>query len=407
MSPISLFSQKNGYYIDLNDRKVYGEIFVESAYDQDRILRFKATDGSDRVSLNAAEIKAYSLEGERYYFSRQNPNTEKADIVFWETIIKGKVSLHKFKEKYFLEFGNRWEQLYIREVKEQIDGKQYSGKTNDHIKILSAAFEDCEALKRDIVGGKRIVSMTDPALVRLVKDYHICANQNFELFKTPSLLNKSYAWLKLGLEINGGLSITNPDLYENIGDNFLAWPDFGRPVSMSFGLGLELYSPRISSRFRLVIASYYQQNTFKGAGEGRTDRIRVRREVDAKFNELSIPYGLKFIFRPSWNNACLSFGFTHHMYSDAEFKVSRESEDLAIGEETSSAGLVDHVKSRGSGVWASIGLNLWESQQLKIPFQVRFVNNGRILEEANSSDELRSFSQNSFGSVQFYLGLAF
>lgn len=405
--PVALFSQSNSYYIDLNDRKIYGEVIVESAYDDARILRFKSLDEGKRISLNATDIKAYVLDGKRYFFSRQNPNSEKKDIVFWESMVHGEISLHRFKEKYFLEFGNRWEQLYIREVKEQIDGKQYSGKTNEHIKILAAAFSDCEELKREIVSGERVIVLNERRLYKLMRDYHVCANEEYTFFNTPTLLDKTLPTFRVGVGLYAGIGFANPKINANLLPVFPADFDLSGDAGLNLGVSAELYFPRISSRWALVVSPYFQQNSFSGFAQGEQDTLSVRRDIQGQFNEISIPYGLKFIFRPSWNNAYISFGYSHHIYSGQEYLVRRESRNLNTEEIEITEGELRQLKNSGQGSWFSLGFNAIQKEKIQIPLQIRFMRNREFIGVEPTGDPNTTIKENNFASMQILVGLMF
>lgn len=114
---------RHGYVITHGNDTLYGKINDRGGYRNSRICIFKALNSDKAVSYRPEEIKAYRMDDDKYYVSKQVEVKGQNKYVFIDVLIKGKVNLYHHRKSKNMAF-------YI-----QKDGGEMIGLANAEVPL--------------------------------------------------------------------------------------------------------------------------------------------------------------------------------------------------------------------------------------------------------------------------------
>jgi hypothetical protein len=164
---------KSGYVITAIQDTIYGLINLKSNYQNCRFCEFLKKGETKSVVYKPEDIKAYRIEDNNFYVSKEIELDSTKKKVFLEFLVHGIANLYYFKEQgssdFFIESkGNMTRLSNDEKIILGADGNRYFTKTNQYISALKIAFSD-----RPSLGDKIDHTYFDySSLIRITKDYH-------------------------------------------------------------------------------------------------------------------------------------------------------------------------------------------------------------------------------------------
>lgn len=101
---------EEGYIITLQGDSVYGRIAIQEAALSARTCVFKG-QANEIKTYSPNEIKAYGIGVKKRYDAYSIKTGETNETVFLNNLVKGKVSLLYYQERYFVDSGNGAQEL--------------------------------------------------------------------------------------------------------------------------------------------------------------------------------------------------------------------------------------------------------------------------------------------------------
>lgn len=369
---ISSFSQSNfleGYYINSSGDSITGYVKYIPGIKSFTSCIFKLSRNQKAQYLTPSEIQGYGFKDLRSFASRTVDISSKKTTGFFEYLLKGEINLFQYRERFYVEFDDRLEWLYIHENRLN---DTLVHRSSEHLKILAEAFEKCPEIRREVIEDVPAVILREKDLLKLFTNYYDCAGENY-------IIPKKLPWFKLEAGAFAGIEASQYKFRTLFLFSEVSGTDFGTTGSLVYGLSFNLSTPRLTQRFKLQIEPYFQANDFVGYKEGVFEQNIIRQDFRVKYREFAFPFGLKYILNPQWNNLFISTGISPQFYSNNEYTYLREVENTFNQTVVYSEPKMEKIRSHAVGAWFNVGIMLINSPRFKIPIQLRIHNNGSIL----------------------------
>lgn len=172
---------KKGYVITHSSDTLFGKINDRGGYRNSKICVFRAANSNKVVKYRPEEIKAYRMDDDKYYVSKQVEAIDQNKYVFIDVLIKGKVNLYHHRKSKNMAFYIQKEdgdliglanvEVPLHYKHEQNVATLYSPTYILHNKIfrdtLYSVFSDSEKILDRIEG----VEYDQKSLSAITKDY--------------------------------------------------------------------------------------------------------------------------------------------------------------------------------------------------------------------------------------------
>lgn len=173
--PLTLMAQKElkeGYIIQNDNDTVFGYINMGSNIRNAQKCIFQINQESAPKVYLPFEIKAYKIEGEKYYISHSILIGKDSIDVFLEYLLDGIVDLFYYKdiedEFFFIMKDNCLTILSNEEMVYYNDENRYIKYSNQYIRVLNALYYDCPEVAEKINN----ISFSHASLIDITEEYH-------------------------------------------------------------------------------------------------------------------------------------------------------------------------------------------------------------------------------------------
>lgn len=280
------------------------------------------------------DIDAFGIFGDKVYQSATLPRGAPTQgRVFIKVVVKGAVSLYKYKDFFLVKGKDSLTSLPIPKNRLYgAPGEQKLKMDKRYIGVLMYTMQDCKT-------NASKVAYAEGPLSQLVYDYNLCAKKG----PTARSLRPMY---------NVGLTVFTGYVNSNLRYDFnYVIPFKGNTVIG--GVGIDLSSPRVFDKLLFSIEAWYSKSFYQGYYSGFLAGDPIKQDVFAEFTSLKIPFGIKYNFKSAGNTPYLKAGF---FWSSTQRSSVRTVEER----ETSTGILTDEFTTgyqvkNPKGYWASIG----------------------------------------------------
>lgn len=341
------FSQGNfreGYVISLERDTLFGSVDYrgKSAY---RICVFKEKNSKNVISYKPDQIWGYGFNNDKYFESKKSMDRT-GDVLFYEVIVKGLVSLFRWEDTFFIE--KRDDDLYslTNDKKEVfIDNKRVLINSNKYIGTLNLVLNDCEEVRESI----QKANLRERSLAELVESYNKCKRSEFTVFKNQK------PWLKIRGGLSWGMSFSQVNFSDTDFTNSFLEGDSKTSKIMFAGVSLNVSSPRISERFSFLSeviynkVNYYSFTLVERAYSANRDYVTI------ELSQLKVPIGFRYTFLQKKLSPYIDFGVsgTFHLSNSSRWIHETESGNSV---NTTLMNNVVPVKAYQLGLWAGFGI---------------------------------------------------
>ncbi|MEO9482825.1 MAG: hypothetical protein ABJG47_05240 [Ekhidna sp.] len=360
------YSQKDNYtegYIITNDSKV---VFADLAYRTEDKTHFSCVVKSKNGRIREyfpQELKGYGYLGGNLY------NSVQEDSIFAKVLIKGSLSLWKYKNSFYLHYAD---ELY--------------NLRKEGVESARNVFESClESSEVD-----KSLKMKEPALQELVISFNDCKKEEYTLFA------KKKANLQLEYGITTGISQSSLKFSENSSFEYLsqnyqsADPFYGLSINVSMPKAVEglSFQQEIqfsnSSYFDLVVVENLNETNFYDT------------YIDLK--SLSLPFSVKYApVEVSGLHPYFQIGINYRKLKSNTIVQTEVVDGNVVTTEPETEAF--KVKDKTIGTWFGVGISK-EFQSLKGDVFVRYYSNTEV---SNSNRLSAENSQLTFGVLISYL----
>lgn len=351
---------------------------------------FKISKGQNTITYEPGSIIGYGFENDKFFQSREiSIKNQPSQVVFIEVIVRGLVSLYKFRDTYFVEKDNNGLQQLVNETEEVfIDGKRIFKNTNQHIGTINTLVFDCPEIRTKV----QKIRLEQKALTTLIEDYNRCKGAPSITFKA----NKP--WTKAMVGVSGGLNVSelnfkaNP-AYEHLAGNF--------EVSKSpiIGVTLDILSPRLSERISFHGSLHYLTSKYYNYTLYNRSSSVERNYVTIDLPQLKVPIGIRYTFPKRVFTPYINVGVSSTIHLNANSKWVQEVESNSVVNTDENEALT--IKSKQLGLWGGLGVLKSINSKLNALIELRYEQTDGIAPSSTDSQGLNS----KISNIQIFIGI--
>jgi len=389
----NIFSQtdfRKGFIISNKNDTINGFIDYREGAKKYKICDFKEYENQNVISYEPNQIKGYRYLNDKNFVSKvfvKNDQSKKK--VFFEVLVKGKVTLYKYQGVFYVQKNDdKYQKLTNDKVKVVLDNKEYIKHSNRYIAVLSYLLADCPGIKEKI----KVIEIGERELTELIELYNICIDDSSISFKEKKSWFKVHMGLSLGMSTSKiNFSSDQQGLIEYLTS------DFDRANSIMPGLNFDFLSPRINERIAFHVGIFYLTSTYKSYSVLESNHVIVRNDVLIDLKQLKIPLGFRYTFPERNFTPYFNIGFSNtlHLDSSSSWIMERERNNVV---ETFEGEALDIGKDQ-IGFWGGIGVKKSISNKLSGFLELRY--------EQTTGVAINSFVQDNVINFQFLIGLSY
>lgn len=361
--PFSLPAQidyREGYLITNIGDSIAGFINYASQLSNSDVIVFKKSHKEKKRNYTPQEITAYGFSDLARYETKEFPSSTTVPTKhFVEVLVKGKLSLHRFKRFFYIETTEliRLPKKFNTTVTNEL-GQKFNKVVYPHISILNALLTDC--------GLNANNSMyTESDLVKLIAQYNRCKN------KTAIVYKEKKEWSKLYFSIFSGIEASPLKLSQAPKSSTMDY-------AVISGIGLDICAPRINEKIMFTLNALFSDKVYQFYSENRENTIAIT-HIDRliKVFALKVPIGVRYNFLKEKETPYIKFGVVETFPINCSYENIKESEIANVI--TTSVAKADVNALPNTGLWFSIGYNKTLMNRTKIFIEGRYEANFQYL----------------------------
>ncbi len=386
------FSQndfREGYIITNKNDTINGFINYREGLRKFKYCDFKEYENQNVISYEPNQIKGYRYLNDKHFISKVFIKDDLKEKVFFEVLVKGKVTLYKYNGVYYVEKDDdAYHELTNDLIKIYKDDKEYFKYDKRHISTLSYLLSDCTSIKEKI----NEVKITEKELTELIELYNDCIGEPSITFKENKPWFKTHFGLIIGVNSS---KINFSSDYQNL--EYIT-SDFDRSNSIMPGLYFDFISPRINERIAIHVGLFYLNSSYKSSSIIEISNITDRNEVTIELKQLKVPLGLRYTFPEKNFTPYFDLGVsdTFNVDSSSLWVLERERNNVV---ETFEREALD-IGENQFGFWGGIGVKKSISDKLSAFLELRYEQtSGVTLNDMYLQDNVMNF--------QFLIGISY
>lgn len=284
---------RHGYIVTHNSDTLRGFVDNRTETKNARQVSFKSTLSGEVVKYDPTTIQAYGLTGDKMYEAKTIPldstSTEKA---FVELLVKGKISLYRFKNDgrlYIEKDAKPLQALYQTDIKVYRNGLPYIQIRKNYIGTLQWYMADCSQIQKKIDHAK----LDYLSLMKLVDAYNHCGQERGSL-RTKRKFMVISAGAVGGLQISKMHSSTEGrGLVE-----YINYAQFGYSRQPSGGVFIKTNFPWITTKVSLYVEAQYTKAHYYSNYVWTMPNavVNYREELSHTLSYLRLPVLLRYTF---------------------------------------------------------------------------------------------------------------
>jgi hypothetical protein len=330
---------KNGYIITFEQDTIKRMIDYRSNSANYESCVFK--DGEAEITFYPNQILGFGYTDGKFFMSQIKENS------FVEVLIIGKMSLFQSEEMFHLKKDTMFFNLESTVEEVIIDGKSALKETSRWRGTIAYLLSDCLENTNNLIAN---IGHNEQSLTRIVLKYNICSGIEFTDYK----VNKVWAQFEYGATVGFTLSTIKTI---NLGGTYYYLDESYRSLDPSFGLLINLSSPRISDKTSLQGELHFTASKYSSYIERPIDGSKKEYyDTFIELNTLSIPLSLKYAFPEKKD-----YGLYIQLGTNFEYQLSANTK--LLGEEVN-GNIVNtypettafDVKKNQLGLWGGVGL---------------------------------------------------
>jgi Outer membrane protein beta-barrel domain len=242
-----------GYIVTAKNDTLKGFVMIDDHAFNTGNCVFKESVNGAQKKYTPEEVNVCGVVGKSYYYSSPVDVGGQTQKVFLECLVKGKVSLFFFQERYFMTTETKTVELLSSKSKVTKGDQVFTVDLPVYKGILQVEMNDCGTIHENLKG----TNLTSKALTRLFMDYHQCKGLTAVAFEAPSSKGGVRLGFSLGM-LASGLSIKsedhpsfyyldNNDPMTDISFTPSFWIEFSSKSKLRFRTGLTYYSSKYHS----------------------------------------------------------------------------------------------------------------------------------------------------------------
>lgn len=342
---IPAFSQDNfreGFIIQPTGDTLRGLVNYRKGWRNFKVCEFRSTSDGVTTEFTPQQIRGYGFTGDDVFESR----LLETDSVFLEVLVRGEASLYRYIDAYWLQMQSAGlVQIKNEKVRKYVDGQLIGEYSNQHVATLTMMFKDCDEVRNSM----NRVSFTEKSLTRAVQRYNTCKGSTSHILNTKP-------WINANFGISVGLNISNLRFKSKLEDFRSLTKPSPRATSFLPAAMVEIGSPRVSERFKVVVSIMYLHTNYELYDKWKHGLSTIRDYTEFDVKQLKIPVGIRYTFPGKRITPFLTAGFSYgHNFSLDKSSVRYLEQSGTVSKRDTPA--PDFLKAKFQvGVWGGVGM---------------------------------------------------
>ncbi|MFD2513847.1 outer membrane beta-barrel protein [Pontibacter locisalis] len=357
------FSQeyRPGYIVQASGDTIQGLIKFRENDRSYKSCIFKKVEDAELKEYSPSNVSAYGFDNDKAIEVKTiSTNTGNNEDVFAELLVKGRLSLYMYSDRFFVakdsgqlqELSNKKEEGYV-EDKNVVNGSNEYIKvlksSNKHIVILNTLMNDCLSMLDKI----ERVYLSQRSLVNLVSDYNNCVAPGESI-----LFKEKKRWL-IGKPGFAGAANAETIFLSSDYPEFAYYHNasFNKRYFPSAGLVLNLASPRLKERLSLQVEAFYSSYDFVGYSEHTSNSGNTynRNDYSLELSSLKFNSAFRYTFPARLVQPYVNIGISNR------FLLSSKSLRIEEIETNKTVETNEHtdtfLQNQHTGVFGGVGAN--------------------------------------------------
>jgi len=337
-----------------------------------RYCLFKENSRSKATKYYPHELKAYKINEEKYYVSKEVEVNNINRYTFVEVLLDGNISLYYYPAmkdlSYFLEKNDKL--FCLKNLKIDIYPSRYVYgpviiiETKEYIDTLRTIFHDSKAVKSYI--GQ--VQYNHESLIAIIRKYLIDTDTNdVKIFYQKNMrLSKSSVGLIAGTQVSQ-MKFTENKTTSNVVRSY--------PVGLIYSHPLPIFNEKLCFQAELI---YYKLSSYEGAYNIINTDSMTHISYKSNYNVVSIPFMLKYYFFKKKLSPSVGIGKESGFIINSDFNYSSITyyHDKTISDLKRDDYLLYNFQK---GWFADIGLDYKISSRFTIFTNIRLQSNQNLI----------------------------
>lgn len=356
-----------GFIITLQRDTMEGFVAFQGNKRNSIRCKFKTSLTEKATIYEPSELVAYGFSEGRYYIADSIIDSKNSSgIVFYETLIAGKATLLRYNSRLFIKKEESLP-LELKKIDELIvvDGKRGIVTKKDYVGLLNASFRECSNIVL-LVQQTANLGLLPKKIVPLFEEYNQCVQSEYQIF------NVKQPWLRAVVSLAGGLSVSDLQFSaeETFDARFINNSRFNTTLQPTFGVQLNVSSPKLDEKFSLSVEAWYVRHQFEGYSEytyfGATNRHNLYVDVTS----LKFPMLLTYHYPVGLTTAYARLGLIPNYQLEVKSRNIHEQQY----ENVVKTNLIqkEQYDQLSAGIGAGVGLNRRIHQRQSIFLEARF-----------------------------------
>lgn len=372
----SQMNYKKGYIITNNDDTIYGKINDWGGRHNSKVCLFKENNKQKVVKYYPTDIKAYRMDGDKYYASKSFVLKDQSFHVFLEVLIKGNVSLYYGLQgkgnAYFIEKDNTFICLSNEEIIVLYDpygnvafeyGTRYLVQSKAYKDSLLTVFKE----SKDIQSRVGFLKYDKKSLMNITKDYlsEVCKEPDCFNFEKDLKMYKPTMGVFAGVRMNQFSFMPGASSYyqfSGFDETFQSTP---------FGIFMNVPLHVFSDKLSLQVEGIYDHR--KHLQTSFNSSLYYGAPIDMSYQSIGIPVLLKYDVLRGRLTPTLAIGKEFSYVFESHVSRSGRT-DLRI-----------HQTQKG-GWFAEAGVNYRLARRFSVFANLRFQSNENLIVEAENAN---------------------
>lgn len=351
------------------------------------VCHFHESETEKVNHFTSKEISSFGYSDNSKVFISKDTLTG-ASPVFMEVVIRGKVSLFRYGQIFYLEKASLYKlELEIKQVVDQ--SVSYEQEKKKFAGVLNYLFSDCP-------GGPTSKEIMDADyrevdLARLTTKYNKCIGSPYIDFK------RNQKAIVVTYTATTGISYSN---FQYQAGNYPYKTDKNanlNGINPIIGGGLEIRSPRVNENMAFTTELQFSTYAFKETTKQQFELYYLEEYYKLKYLRFKIPLGFKYNFSSAPTSLYVRTGFCFNFFFNGSITAS-QSKDFTTGTDTFKEDNSSIDSYRMNQLFVSFGKQLNFPNKLKgfVEFQVEVFGghsqppiqneNGAVVIEVRSMD---------------------
>lgn len=269
-----------GYIITLDNQKIDGYIRnVDHVFNVNNCV-FRTSLNSGEQNYKPGEIKAYAIEGEKYFESGMVDIPPKSRMVFLESLVNGQKSLFLFRDMYYVNTDTGFAELINTQEIIYHNNRKLIKDNHEFKKLLRPLMLNCFTIDEILEKAE----LDQPSLVELFENYNICIGDQPEIY-LPELEKLEFRFGAIT-----GISISRLPA----GYDFYRVDSCNHNLSFNLGVLAELSYPKFNKNITIRSGLIYTRSKYYCKIERNSIAIADKKEQRFKISSLLIPFWVRY-----------------------------------------------------------------------------------------------------------------